>query len=248
MAAVLTEAAATTLFALPIIRRDLMLGQSADTSPPLTQHGIWRFHAPLAVTTLLTLLAQPMTSAALARLPSPRETLAVWPVVFMLLLVMRGWGLALQEITVAQARNPQALPVLRRFAYWVGGVTSGATALIAFSPLLDAYNGFVIHLPPALEPHMRVGVAAGLLMPFLTTLGSLMRGILVAAQQTGAAYRGMGINLAIHGILLALGVLLQLPGMWVAAGAFSLAAVAEYLYLAQQALPLWATGGAETVT
>ena len=241
LAAVVTEAIATSFFAFPVIRREILPLRGAEGEGRLTQREIWRFHTPLAATTLLTLLAQPMTSAALARLPEPEATLAAWPVVFMLLLVMRGWGLSLQEITVAQARTPQAQPVLRRFTWWVGGVTSGATALIAATPLLDLYLDRVIHLPPHLSAYTHVGVAVGVLMPFLTALGSWARGVLVAAGRTGVIYQGMAVNLTLHFGLLVLGVLLVLPGMWVAAGAFTLAAIAEYLFLARRAVALAAS-------
>src|SRR5579859_7279648 len=137
MAAVAVEAVATTWFARPIVRRDVL--PRPLSGEPLTQRAILQFHAPLAATTLLTLLAQPMTSSALARLAAPRATLAAWPVTFMVLLVIRGWGLALQEITVAQARDPRARPALRRFAWLVGAVSSGAVLLLAATPLLRLY-------------------------------------------------------------------------------------------------------------
>ena len=50
-------------------------------------------------------MAQPMTGAALAYLPQAERTLAAWPVVFMILLILRGLGLTVQEATVAQVKN-----------------------------------------------------------------------------------------------------------------------------------------------
>jgi hypothetical protein len=234
MTAVITEALATTRFALPVVRRDI-LPLTAEGEPELSQRAIFHFHAPLAVTTLLTLLAQPMTSAALARLAFPRATLAAWPVVFMILLVLRGWGLALQEITVAQARHAEARPALRRFAWIVGGVTSGVTLLLACTPLLNLYLGQVLRLPLDLRPYAQFGVAACLLLPLATALGSWARGLLVVGGATRLVYRGMGLNLATHGTLLCLGVLLRGPGMAVAAAAFTLAAAVEAVYLARLA-------------
>ncbi len=233
MAGVLTEAVATTLFAQPLVRRITAMPELPG--PPLTPAVIWRFHAPLAATTLLTLLAQPITSAALARLPASKQTLAAWPVAFMLLLILRGWGLALQEITVAHAREPTSRPALKRFAWMVGGVTSIATVAIAGTPLITVYFHHVLRLPPNLYDSARLGVAVGLLMPLITSLGSWARGLLVADGATGLVYRGMGLNLATHATLLLTGVWLQLPGMWVAAGAFCAAALVEYIFLANRA-------------
>jgi hypothetical protein len=281
MAAVITEALATTGFARPLIRRDFSAGQAgkregratrnaglqtpaahaddflADNAilqedyaapqsddtlaldarqppTPLTQRAIWKFHTPLAVTTLLTLLAQPLTAAALARLPQQIATLAVWPVVSMLLLVMRGWGLALQEITVSQGRNPLARPALRRFALLVGLTTTTMTALIAFSPLLNLYLK-LLRLPPELYGYAHIGVGVGMLLPLITSLSSWAGGLLVCAGQTQYRYRGMAINLGTHVSLLLLGIVFQWPGMPLAAGAFTCAACTEYLYLAHHA-------------
>jgi len=243
MVAVVTEAIATSCFALPIVREEVVTRPPEDTEE-LTQAAIWRFHMPLATTTLFTLLAPPITSAALARLDAKPATiaamLAAWPVTAMLLLVMRGWGLALQEITVAQAKRPEAHPTLQRFTWLVGGVTTAVTALIAFTPLLDLYLKYVVHIPVAIWPYVRVGVGAGCALPLITALGSWARGLLVTAGKTQVVYQGMGINLATHGLCLALGVVLHLPGMWMAAGAFTLAAVVEYVYLSRRALALYA--------
>lgn len=239
MAGVLVEAIATTLFALPVIRRRIV-DPIDESAAPLTFSRIWHFHAPLAATTLLTLLAQPMTSAALARLPGSKTTLAAWPVAFMLLLILRGWGLALYEITVAHANDSAARPALQRFAWIVGAVTSLAALAIAETPLMATYFHIVLRLPPDLHAAARLGIAVGLLMPLITSLGSWARGLLVASGATRAVYRGMGLNLATHGLLLLSGVALRLPGMWVAAGAFSAAAVVEYVYLGSRAAKAFA--------
>jgi hypothetical protein len=127
------------------------------------------------------------------------------------------------------------LAPLRRFTLLVGGATTLLTALVAFSPLLDWYLGRAIALPPPLWPLVRTGLGIGVLLPLVTALGSHVRGRLVALGATNSVYRGMALNLATHVGLLALGVWLRLPGMWVAAGAFTLAAFAEFGYLSRQA-------------
>lgn len=232
MAAVTAEALATTVFALPLVRNRLSR-PDGSAHAPLAQRDIRRFHSPLAATTLLTLLAQPMTSAALARLETPKITLAAWPVAYMALLVIRGWGLALQEITVAHAKNPEARPALYRFTWLVGGVTSGFTLLLVVTPLLGVYLDTVLHLPPMLRSVAQTGVAACVLLPLLTALGSWARGALMATGASQAVYRGMGMNLSTHVLLLVVGVGLRLPGIWIGAAAFCAAALVEYLYLAR---------------
>lgn len=231
--AVFTEAIVTTLFAHRIVQKRILGQDTLGESLPLRT--IWKFHAPLAATTLLTLMAQPLTAAALARMPERDHTLAAWPVVFMVLLVIRGWGLALQEITIAQAKREEMRPTLQVFSRVVGGVTSGVVLLMVTTPLLEGYMTQVLNLSPPLHSFTRLGVLAGCFLPFLTALGSWARGLLVVKGKTQEVYRGMGCNLAMHGLALLLGVQFQLPGMWVAAVAFTLASGVEYLYLIYRA-------------
>jgi hypothetical protein len=188
IAAVLVEALATTLLARPVLRRHGLLTPAAvnTAEPPLTQRDIWRFHAPLAATTLLTLLAQPLTSAALARLPAPRATLAAWPVVFLILLVMRGWCFALQEITVARAKQQTAarrtcLALAAAPVHPARGrrdhAANGTRRVFAAAGLV---LGRAIALPLPLWPLVRTGLGIGVLLPLVTALGSHVRGRLVA--------------------------------------------------------------------
>ena len=235
MAAVILEAVAVTFFALPVARRHLLNHHSPE-AVPLTQAAILRFHLPLAATTLLTLLAPPLTAAALARLAMRHETLAAWPVASMLLLVLRGPGLALQEIAISQSRRAEARPALRRFTTMVGLVSTAVALLLALTPLLDHYMGAILHLPPELRAFVRVGVVLGSPLPLLTALGSWARGVLVAAGRTQAVYRGMGVNLVTHVAVLLAGIALRLPGMAVASVAFLLSAGIEYLYLVRLAV------------
>ena len=149
----------------------------------------------------------------------------------MLLLVMRGWGLALQEIAVAAARDPRALPALARFTWVVGIATSAVTGLLAATPLAALYLDHIVGTPPSLRELALQGIGVGVLLPLLTALASWARGLLVAAERTRQVYRGMAVGLAAQAALLAGGVAADLPGMWVASGAFTLAALAEFGYL-----------------
>ncbi len=233
MAAVVSEAIVTTLFSRPLLSKEI-LPKTDNSAPPLTQRDIYRFHLPLAATTLLTLLAQPLTSAALARLENPTVTLAAWPVAYMVLLVIRGGGLALQEITVSLARQPSARPALLRFTWLLGAASSLFTLLFVCSPLLDLYLFRVIEAPAKIAGAVHIGILGGIILPFFTALGSWARGLLVYEGRTKLVYRGMGISLLSQSALLMGGMLFRLPGMWVAMGAMTFASVVEYLYLARQ--------------
>ena len=230
MAGVLVEAAVTHVMAIGVVR-DKIVPNDSGGSVPLAQRQILRFHAPLAATSQLHFVIQPVTAAALARLAFPRETLAAWPVVFSTLLVLRGWGMALQETTIAQARDQRMRQPLRDFTLIVAGTLTVVTVVLAFTPLLEWHLRSIIGLEASLRGFVRTGVQLALLLPAFTALTSWLRGMMVAAQSTDVVYRGMLINVLVNGAGLGLGVIFGLPGIPVAALALTLAILAEYGYL-----------------
>jgi hypothetical protein len=227
MAGVLVEAVASTVFAKRTV------SQLPETGEPLSQATIFRFHLPLALNTLLSLLAQPLTAAALARLSAPQASLAAWPVTFGVLLVMRGWSLALQELTVARLKAGETSETLRHFTLLVGTLTSLATLLLVLTPALDLYLS-ALHTPQTLWPLVRQGVLLCIPLPLLTALGSFLRGSLVARGKTASTLIGMALALSAQCLVLLLAIFLKAPPM--PSGALSLLAaqLAELLFLASQ--------------
>ncbi|HEY3998585.1 MAG TPA: hypothetical protein VGO93_06950 [Candidatus Xenobia bacterium] len=222
MAGVLAEAVTATLFVQPTLR-----ALSEPVAPPPTQRSILTFHLPLAVTSLISLLAGPLESAFLARLPHPVETLATWPVAFMLILVVRSGCFALQEVTVAQAADAR----LSTFAWAVGLAASAILLCVVATPLLPTYLEHVIHLPPTLWSGVRSACLLAAVVPVITALSAHRRGLCVAAHETSRVYKAMGMSLLAQTAFLAGGVWLQGWPMGIAAGGLTTAAVVEYLSL-----------------
>jgi len=101
---------------------------------PLTWRAFYGFYAPLAVTSLLLLLVQPLGSVALGRMPLALPSLAVWPVLGGFLFMSRSLGFAYNGVVVALLERPGALLGLRRFAGLLTLGTTGALLLIAATP------------------------------------------------------------------------------------------------------------------
>ncbi len=239
MAGVIVEAIVTTLFVMPILRERVLC--HSDTEPVPTQGAIWRFHLPLAGTSLLTLLVQPLTAGALARLPQPEITLASWSVVFGTLLVLRSWGLALQETTVAVLSHLSDLRPLKRFVNWVAWVTSGVLLFALITPIESWFMGRVLSLSEELRAPVRAGLWMCLVLPAITAFGSYLRGVLISARRTPTVSIGMALNLAINALALVVGVVVgnqfasggALVGLAVGTSAFQLAGLVEMFYLAR---------------
>lgn len=221
MIGVFAEAVAATFSARPLVRR---LPQPSRDAPKLTQREIGRFHAPLAATALISLASGPMVAAALAALPEKERSLAAWPVMFSLLLVMRGWGLAVQETTVGQLRSEGGVDraVLSRFATRVGLCAALATGALTFGPVLGVIAS-ALSLPSDLVPMVRRGVGLGAILPLITAWVSWSRGVLTADGRTVAVYQGTAISVGMQALLLWLSTRLQWDPMITAASAMLVA-------------------------
>lgn len=229
MVGVLAEALSASSFARAVIRTLPTAHEKGDL--PLTQKAIAKFHTPLAMTTLLTLSAGPLTSAAIARLPFATQTLAAAPVVFSALLLLRGWGFAVQEITVAQLkRNAMPEATLARFASIVGVLTTLGALLLSLTPLCGLY-ATALGVPTDLHHLIRQGVLWGALLPLIAALSSSVRGVLVARQHTGAIYKGMALGLSVQVLVLIAGIAARFPALPLASLAFTLGGIAETAYL-----------------
>lgn len=237
MAGVLVEAAVATVFALPALRERVL--PHHETTPPLTQRAIGRFHLPLAGTTLLTLLVHPLTAAALARLPQPEMAIAAWQVVFGSLLAVRSWGFALQEVSVAALQQDVSMHALTNFTHKVAWGTTLALALLAFTPVTGLFTERLLALDASLASVVVFGLQVCLLLPAITAYGSTLRGVRIYAKQTALVYRGMMLNLLVNTGGLAVGVALAWAlgaqsvqvSLLVGIAAFQVAALVELAYL-----------------
>jgi hypothetical protein len=240
MAGVIVEAVVATLFALPILRERVL--SHAEGGVSLTQRAIWKFHLPLAGTTLLTLLVHPLTAAALARLPQPELAIASWQVVFGSLLALRSWGFALQEASVAVLQQGASTRELLRFTHKVALGTTLALGLLAFTPIAGLFTARLLALKAELATPVVFGFQLCLLLPALTAYGSYLRGALIYAKRTSAVYKGMALNLAVNAVGLAIGVFLARAwggdtvesSLLVGVSAFQIAAGIETAYLLRQ--------------
>lgn len=237
MAGVLVEAAVATVFALPVLRERVL--PHCETTPPLTQRAIGRFHLPLAGTTLLTLLVHPLTAAALARLPEPAIAIAAWQVVFGSLLAVRSWGFALQEVSVAALQQGVPMRALTQFTHKVAWGTTLALMLLAFTPVAGLFTERLLALDASLASVVMFGFQVCLLLPAITAYGSCLRGVRIHAKQTILVYKGMALNLLVNtggltiGVVLAraLGTQSVQASLLVGIAAFQFAALIELVYL-----------------
>jgi Na+-driven multidrug efflux pump len=231
MAGVIAEAIYATIVVRPVLAGEFGPQRPPAGGEPLTYRALFWFHLPLASTSLLILLAQPMVAFSLARLPEPTQSLAAWPLVFQAMLVARAAAFALPEAVIALTNGPHTLEPIRRFTVTLTLVITLIMAVFVFTPLVDSYLLGVQDATPALAALAHQGLIFFLPLPGLTTLISWLRGLLINTRATKIVNLGMAFNLAATAVALLVGVQARLPGLVGAAIALNVAYVIELAVL-----------------
>jgi hypothetical protein len=229
-AGVICEALYAGLRARPVVRDEVR--HAPPSGEILTFRSFFAFYVPLAMTSLLTLLIQPLGSAALSRMPLALESLAVWPVVSGVVFMGRSMGVAYNEVVVALLDRPRAHASLRRFTVILVLATTGLLALIALTPLSHLWFGVVSGLPTRLADLASQALVFALPMPGLVVLQSWYQGTLVNRRRTRGVTEAVGLGLAASATVLVVGVVTEpLAGLYMVWLAFDLAALVQMAWL-----------------
>ncbi|MEW5987759.1 MAG: hypothetical protein AB1791_14085 [Chloroflexota bacterium] len=231
MAGVIAEALYATIAVRPLLRREFGPTAPAADGPPLTYRQLFWFHLPLASTSVLILFVQPIVAFSLARLEHPTESLAAWPVVFQVMLIMRAIAFALPEVVIAQSNGEATWRPIRRFSLSLTAASTLLMALLVFTPLLNLYLYGVQDVTPEVGALARSGLLLFLLLPGLAVLTSWLRGLLIKGRATQWVNLGMVVNLLVTIAVLAGGMVGGWPGVNTAAVALVVAAAVELAYL-----------------
>ncbi len=237
IAGVLVEAVYVGLVVQPVLRDQL---RPADpVKPPLTFRAFLDFYIPLAMTSFLVLLVQPIGAAALSRMPQALASLAVWPVVSGLIFMLRSLGIAYNEVVVALLDEPQSASSLRRFAALLTVFTTLLLVIIAATPLANFWFGRVSGLSPALVVLAHTGLWLALLLPGFNVLQSWYQGALVHSRSTRGVTEAMGIFLLVTSTALWVGVVWgDMTGIYIGLVAFGLGSLTQTIWLWYRSRPV----------
>lgn len=228
-AGVLVEMMFVAWRARPIIRNRL---------PELQDHRLtWKafnqFYTPLALTSFLVLVSQPMGSAALSRMPDPLSSLAVWPVLVSFIFLFRGLGFAYNEVVVSMLKDKQvSFADLRHFAFLLSLALSVFLSILAMTPLSRFYFNQVAGLEPSLAALAVPAFGLCVLWPVLSVYSNLYQGVIVYAGQTRYVSESVMISLVITAVLLVIGVMLgSYSGLMIGVTAFISGNMAQLVWL-----------------
>lgn len=224
-----TEALYSGIRVRPILKYQL---KPAEKVEELTWKKFFAFYIPLALTSFLSLVWQPIGSAALSRMPRALDSLAVWSVVSGLIFMLRSLGLAFNEVVVALLDQPGASKELRKFSTTLSIFLGLFHFLIAVTPLAFLWFTFVSGLPPNLVELARIGFWFGLPMPILSVLQSWYQGAILYSKNTRGIPESMAIFLVTVLIILVFGVSIgKYIGLYIGLIGFSIANFVQTIWL-----------------
>jgi len=235
-AGVLAEAVYAGLRVRPVLRREL---PAFDSESPLTWRSFIVFYFPLTMTSLISLLWQPVGSAGISRMPEALNSLAVWPVLSGLTFMLRGFGFAYNEVVVALLERKGAWDKLLRFGLGMFAGTMTLTLIFATPAVALPYFSGVAALNPALVEMAVIGIIIAVPMPAMAVLQNLFQGTIVYSRHT----RGIPESTVVYflTVLLALGIGASsqaVAGLYVAIGGAVIASAAQMGWLWMRARPV----------
>lgn len=227
---VVMEAVATRWMASGVVAHFKNLPAEAE---PIAYRDIVRFYTPLALTALISFLAQPIAVFFLGGARESLNSLAVLPVINSFMFLFLGIAISFQEAVVALHGVSRELDCrLASMARRVAWVLSGIIVVVSFTPLADAWFLGVSGLSEELARFADLPAQIVTLMPLLTVWVSFQRGVLVANGVT----RPIGWATATEVVFIELTLWVTLQGWgWVgavgAATAFVVGRLADNLVL-----------------
>ena len=234
IAAVLAELAYNLLtFALGPSRR---LPAAHPRGAALTFPRFFGFYAPLVLMTVLTMVVQTLVTVVLGRMPLPLESLAAWPVLFSLLIVLQGPALAFTEVVISLLDRPGAAPLLGRVALAASAALTLLLVVVAATPLARLWFSGVAGLRGPLVELAVSGLWLGLLVPGLRLLTSWYQGVIIHAQRTRAVLESVLVFLGAGAVVLGAGAAWgAVTGLYVGVVGLTVAMLAQAAWLGYRA-------------
>ena len=243
---VVFEAIYATLRVRSVVRQNLL--SAIPGAPPLSWKRFLRLYLPLVLTTFMQILLQPLVSASLSRMPDSLGSLALWPVLFGVLIMTNSAAFAFVESVIVLLDRPGSIEVLRRFTWQLGLYLAAVPLALAVTPLGDFWFVKIAALPPELLQQAKTALWLIIPLPALTALSSLFQGTLINSQRTRSITEADLLSLTTVTTLLILGslwggqpclaaadvggaILCGVPGVYIAVIAYNFGSIARNVWL-----------------
>ncbi|MBL7998933.1 MAG: hypothetical protein JNL32_09890 [Candidatus Kapabacteria bacterium] len=180
---VVFEAVATRFMARDVVR-DYENDTTPDEAPSVSR--INTFYIPLALTSIMGMAVNPMLIFFMGLFPFTIESLAVFQVIDSFVFQFRSPGFSYQETVLALlGAGNKHYEAIKRFGLLIMGMTVSLLAIVAFSPLLTyVYSKYPYGLSGELTSFAITPTQILVLLPALSVLYSLQRGVLINSHRT----------------------------------------------------------------
>jgi hypothetical protein len=235
-AGVISEAVYIGIKVQPVIRKQVK--RLPIVTPELSKKAFLTYYVPLALTSLITLLSQPLVSSALSRMPRAIDSLAVWPVLSGILFMFRSLGVAYNEVVVSLLDIPSSYSSLRKYALILATVLSGLLFLFTATPLSTIWLRQISALPPSLVALVKNSLWLSLVIPGANTLQSWYQGNILLSGKTRGIPEAVLVFLGVTLIVYIIGIRQSdLPGLYFGIFGFSLGMVSQAAWLKLRSRP-----------
>ena len=229
-AGVLCEAVYIGIKVKPVIKDQLI--PLAEIKPELSKKAFLQYYIPLALTSLITLLSQPLVSSALSRMPRALDSLAIWPVLSGLLFIFRSFGIAYNEVVVILIEKSNSYSSLKKYALILVSLPTGLLLLFTATPLATIWFQHITALPSSLLPLATTALWFSLLIPGANAFQSWYQGIILHSGKTRGIPEAVALFLTVTVITYLIGIyLINLPGLYVGVIGFSLGMASQAAWL-----------------
>ncbi len=211
---VTAEAVYAGLVVRPVLKNELRFAPRVE--PPLTLRSFLAFYFPLVMISLISLLATPLVSAALSRMPQAIDSLAAWSPLTGLIFMFRSLGTAYNEVVVAMMDERGSFASLRRFAIAIAAATTLALLVFVSTPLARFWFDQVAALQGDLSNLAVLALWLALPLPLLSVLQSWYQGSIMYGRKTRGITEAVVLYLGSSVLILGGGVLWgQVVGLYV---------------------------------
>lgn len=198
----------------------------------LTTQELAAFHLPLSVSTMVALVAMPMTTRSLAEAPSPLLAMNSWQISLSLAFLLRTMTFALPEVVIANWKRGHDARLLFRFCLGVGLGLTLLMLLLGLLRLDEVFFRYVTQADADVAHGAHIAFLACAMLPTLTAATSYVKGVLTLMKVTVSRLAGTLVSMAVLAGVLALGVSNRWPGVVTAASAVTLSQLAELVVTA----------------
>lgn len=164
---------------------------------------LFRFFFPLAATPIMIGLTHSIINAALARLPFPEESIAVFTVVKGIVMIISSPTLMSLQLVVTYVDDRDSYKQIIRFTWAVGGILFSLLMLLAYTPLGEWIFRNMIGLTA--DNQISFAYAAlriACFLPLVQVLRNTHQGIAIAVRKTNFFVPGIVLRLIIISLFL----------------------------------------------